>query len=718
MNEENLKNDEFFERTGYMASEKNVYRLQNLSCTSCAAKFEKNVRQISTVEDVQLNFGASKLTVAGDASILQLEEAGAFDGIKVFPEKQRIIKQHMPFWKKRENQTTIASLILLLAGYAVSTANGDNNWLSVGLFLAAILIGGFSLMKEGLTNLFKLEFDMSTLMTIAVIGAALIGDWAEGAVVVFLFSVSEALESYSIDKARNSITSLIEIAPTTAIVLRGSNEFEVDVEDLRIDDVILIKPGQKIAMDGEVIQGDSSVNQAAITGESVPVHKVLGDEVFAGTLNEEGAMQVRVTKLAEDTTIAKIIHLVEEAQAEKAPTQQFVDRFARYYTPAILIISLLIMIIPPLLMGGIWGEWFYKGLVVLVVGCPCALVISTPIAIVTAIGNAARNGVLIKGGIHLEETGQIKVVAFDKTGTLTEGRPEVTDVLTVSSLTEDEVLQQAASIEKFSQHPLASSIMRAAEKLPVGLLAVDQFQSITGKGAKAKIGEHLVHVGSPNLFKELHAMDEAIEQQILTLQKQGKTVMLVWSEAGLEGIIAVADQVRKSSLKVIQKLHEMGKRTVMLTGDNQSTASAIGAQLGLTEVKAELLPDQKVEMIKSLGQYGKVAMVGDGVNDAPALATANVGIAMGGAGTDTALETADIALMADDLEKLPYTIKLSSRTKQIIVQNISIALGLKVIALLLIIPGWLTLWMAVMADMGATVLVVLNSLRLMRSKIY
>ncbi|PIC66552.1 heavy metal translocating P-type ATPase [Sporosarcina sp. P21c] len=700
-----------------MASEKNVYRLQNLSCTSCAAKFEKNVRQIDTVEDVQLNFGASKLTVAGNASIVQLEEAGAFDGIKVFPEKQRIIKQHTPFWKKRENQTTIASLVLLLAGYAVSTANGDNNWLSIALFLSAIIIGGFSLMKEGLTNLFKLEFDMSTLMTIAVIGAALIGDWAEGAVVVFLFSVSEALESYSIDKARNSITSLIEIAPTTATVLRGNNEFEVDVEDLRIDDVILIKPGQKIAMDGEVIQGDSSVNQAAITGESVPVHKVLGDEVFAGTLNEEGAMHVRVTKLAEDTTIAKIIHLVEEAQAEKAPTQQFVDRFARFYTPAILVISLLIMIIPPLLMGGVWGEWFYKGLVVLVVGCPCALVISTPIAIVTAIGNAARNGVLIKGGIHLEETGQIKVVAFDKTGTLTEGRPEVTDVLTVSSLTEDQIVQRAASIEKFSQHPLASSIMRAAKKLPLGLLPVHQFQSITGKGAKAVIGEHLVHVGSPKLFREMNTVEESIDQQILTLQKQGKTVMLVWSETGLEGIIAVADQVRKSSLYVIQKLHEMGKKTVMLTGDNQSTALAIGAQLGLTEVKAELLPDQKVEMIKSLSQYGKVAMVGDGVNDAPALATANIGIAMGGAGTDTALETADIALMADDLEKLPYTIKLSSRTKQIILQNISIALGLKVIALLLIVPGWLTLWMAVMADMGATVIVVLNSLRLMKNNI-
>ena len=715
-------NEEFdyrmnFERTGYMAPTKNVYRLQNLSSTSCAAKFEKNVRQIASVEDVQLNFGASKLTVAGDASILQLEQAGAFDGIKVFPEKQRMVKQHESFWKKRENQTTIASLVLLLAGYAVSTANGDNTWLSIALFLAAIAIGGFSLIKEGLMNLTKLEFDMSTLMTIAVIGAALIGDWAEGAVVVFLFSVSEALESYSIDKARNSIASLIELAPTTAIVLRNNQEFEVDVEDLGISDVILIKPGQKIAMDGEVIQGDSSVNQAAITGESLPVHKVLGDEVFAGTLNEEGAMQVRVTKLAEDTTIAKIIHLVEEAQAEKAPTQQFVDRFAKYYTPAILVISLLIMVIPPLVTGGLWAEWFYKGLVVLVVGCPCALVISTPIAIVTAIGNAARNGVLIKGGIHLEETGQVKVVAFDKTGTLTEGRPEVTDIITVSSLTENELLQQAASIEKFSQHPLATSIIRAAAKVQGSLLEVDQFQSITGKGAKGVLAGRLVHVGSPNLFREMHTAEAVVEQQILTLQQQGKTVMLVWSEAGLDGMIAVADQVRKGSLQVIQKLHEMGKKTVMLTGDNQSTADAIGAQLGISEVKAELLPDQKVEMIKSLAQYGKVAMVGDGVNDAPALATANIGIAMGGAGTDTALETADIALMADDLGKLPYTIKLSSRTKQIILQNISIALGLKVIALLLIIPGWLTLWMAVMADMGATVIVVLNSLRLMRNRL-
>ncbi|MEK4024044.1 heavy metal translocating P-type ATPase [Sporosarcina sp. FSL W7-1283] len=701
-----------------MATEKNVYRLQGLSCTSCAAKFEKNIRQIDTVEDVQLNFGASKLTVDGDVSILQLEKAGAFDGIKVFPEKQRNTKQHIPFWLKRENQTTLVSLVLLLAGYGVSAANGQNNWLSIVLFALAILIGGYSLMKEGLLNLSKLEFDMSTLMTIAVIGAALIGDWAEGAVVVFLFSVSEALESYSIDKARNSISSLMEIAPTTATVLRNGVEYEVEVEELMINDVILIKPGQKIAMDGEVIQGNSSVNQSAITGESVPVHKVLGDEVFAGTLNEEGSMQVRVTKLAEDTTIAKIIHLVEEAQAEKAPTQQFVDRFAKYYTPAILAISVLIMVIPPLAMGGLWSDWFYKGLVVLVVGCPCALVISTPIAIVTAIGNAARNGVLIKGGIHLEETGQIKVIAFDKTGTLTEGRPEVTDVISVSAVAEAELLKQAASIERFSQHPLATAIMRAAGKLSNDLLEVEDFQSITGKGAKGLLGGRLVYVGSPNLYKEMDRLEESFEQRILELQRQGKTVMLVWSEAGLDGMIAVADQVRKSSLSVIQKLHQMGiRKTVMLTGDNQSTASAIGQQLGLSEVKAELLPHEKVAMIKSMRQYGKVAMIGDGVNDAPALASANIGIAMGGAGTDTALETADIALMADDLEKLPYTINLSMRTKQIILQNISIALGLKVIALLLIIPGWLTLWMAVMADMGATVIVVLNSLRLMRSRV-
>lgn len=701
-----------------MSENQNVYQLQNLSCTNCAAKFEKNIREIPTVEDVKLNFGASKITVAGEASIEQLERAGSFDGIRVYPEKQRIVDKKVPFWKKRENQTTMISFLFLIAGYISSTQAGEEHAMTIGLFALAILIGGFSLFKEGLGNLVKLQFDMATLMTVAVIGAAIIGEWGEGAVVVFLFAISEALETYSMDKARNSIRSLMDIAPNTAIIKRGSQELEVDVDDIRIGDIMVIKPGQKLAMDGEVAKGASSINQAAITGESVPVHKAIGDEVFAGTLNEEGALEVRVTKRSEDTTIAKIIHLVEEAQAERAPSQQFVDKFAKYYTPAILVISLLVAVLPPLLFGGEWSEWVYRGLAVLVVGCPCALVISTPVAIVTAIGNAARNGVLIKGGIHLEETGRLNVIAFDKTGTLTQGTPEVTDIVSLSDMSVDEVLETAASIEKLSQHPLASAILRKAEKSNINLTEVKNFQSITGKGAKAEIHNQTYYIGSPNLFAETLKMSSDIQKEVEALQAVGKTVMLLGSSDEVKGYIAVADQIRSSSSTIIQKLYDLGiQKTIMLTGDNQLAANAIGNQLNLTEVKSDLMPEDKLATIKSLReQFGKVAMVGDGVNDAPALASSTVGIAMGGAGTDTALETADIALMADDLDKLPYTIGLSRKTLTIIYQNVAFALGLKVLALLLIIPGWLTLWMAIFADMGATLIVVLNSLRLMKSK--
>ncbi|MFC3210718.1 heavy metal translocating P-type ATPase [Planomicrobium okeanokoites] len=701
-----------------MSENQNVYQLQNLSCTNCAAKFEKNIREIPTVEDVKLNFGASKITVAGEASIEQLERAGSFDGIRVYPEKQRIIEKKDPFWKKRENQTTFVSLLFLIFGYISSVQVGEEHAMTIGLFALAILIGGFSLFKEGFKNLATLQFDMTTLMTIAVIGAAAIGEWGEGAVVVFLFAISEALETYSMDKARNSIRSLMDIAPNTAIIRRGAQELEVDVDDIQIGDIMVIKPGQKLAMDGEVAKGASSINQAAITGESVPVHKAIGDEVFAGTLNEEGALEVRVTKKSEDTTIAKIIHLVEEAQAERAPSQQFVDKFAKYYTPAILVISMLVAVLPPLLFGGEWSEWIYRGLAVLVVGCPCALVISTPVAIVTAIGNAARNGVLIKGGIHLEETGRLNVIAFDKTGTLTQGTPEVTDIISLSDMSVDEVLETAASIEKLSQHPLASAILRKAEKSNINLTEVENFQSITGKGAKAEIHNQTYYIGSPNLFTETLKMSSDIQKEVEALQAVGKTVMLLGSRDEVKGYIAVADQIRSSSSTIIQKLYDLGiQKTVMLTGDNQLAANAIGKQLNLTDVKSDLMPEDKLATIKSLReQFGKVAMVGDGVNDAPALASSTVGIAMGGAGTDTALETADIALMADDLNKLPYTIGLSRKTLKIIYQNVAFALGLKVLALLLIIPGWLTLWMAIFADMGATLIVVLNSLRLMKSR--
>ncbi|MGG3449975.1 heavy metal translocating P-type ATPase [Domibacillus aminovorans] len=701
-----------------MSETKNEYRLQGLSCTSCAAKFEKNIRDIQTVKDVQLNFGASKIAIVGEASVEQLEAAGAFDGIKVYLANEKRKEEKIPFWQKRENKKSMVSLAFLVFGYASSSTIGEDSPATILIFALSILIGGFALFKVGLKNLTKLQFDMKTLMTVAIIGAAIIGEWGEGAVVVFLFAVSEALESYSMEKARQSIRSLMDIAPDTAIIKRGKNEFEVDVEDIQVGDIMIIKPGQKVAMDGEVLNGQSSINQAAITGESIPVHKQTGDEVFAGSLNEEGFLEARVTKRTEDTTIAKIIHLVEEAQAERAPSQQFVDKFAKYYTPAIMMIALLVAIIPPLFMEAEWSEWIYRGLAVLVVGCPCALVISTPVAIVTAIGNAAKNGVLIKGGIHLEETGRLNVIAFDKTGTLTEGKPDVTNVVSLSDLSEKDILAIASAIEKFSQHPLASAILRKAEQENVDEYTADDFQSITGKGAKAILNETTYFIGSPTLFDEMRSIPKKIQNQIIGLQQQGKTVMLVGTEEEIKGYLAVADQVRESSLSIIQKLQKLGiEKTIMLTGDNQATGKAIGKQLGLSEVKADLMPQDKLEAIKSLReQHGKVAMVGDGINDAPALASATVGIAMGGAGTDTALETADIALMADDLEKLPYTIALSRKTLNVIKQNVTFAFGLKLLALLLIIPGWLTLWMAIFADMGATLIVVLNSLRLLKTK--
>ena len=582
----------------------------------------------------------------------------------------------------------------------------------------AIVIGGYTLFMKGLKNLSRLKFDMNTLMTIAIIGAALIGEWGEGATVVILFAISEALERYSMDKARQSIESLVDIAPKEAFIRRGNEEMLIKVEDIVVGDTMIVKPGQKLAMDGFVVKGTSTLNQAAITGESVPVTKTVDDEVFAGTLNEEGLLEVQVTKKVEDTTLSKIIHLVEEAQAERAPSQAFVDKFAKYYTPAIVMLALFIAVIPPL-FGGDWSEWIYQGLAVLVVGCPCALVVSTPVAVVTAIGNAAKNGVLIKGGIYLEETGHLKAIAFDKTGTLTKGVPAVTDILTFGG-EQNELLLITAAIEKGSQHPLASAIMRKAEEsgLKFNDVSVEEFQSITGKGVKAKVNNQMYYVGSPNFFEELHgSIPNDRKEKITELQIQGKTVMVLGTETEILSFIAVADEMRESSKEVIGKLNSMGIETVMLTGDNERTAAAIGKRVGVSDIRADLLPEDKLNFIKELrGKYQSVAMVGDGVNDAPALAASTVGVAMGGAGTDTALETADIALMSDDLSKLPYTIKLSRRALMIIKQNITFSLAIKLLALLLVVPGWLTLWIAIFADMGATLIVTLNSLRLLKVK--
>ncbi|AGX03195.1 cadmium-transporting ATPase [Bacillus sp. NRRL B-14911] len=598
--------------------------------------------------------------------------------------------------------------------------NGEESLFSALAYAASIAIGGCRLFITGLKNLFRLQFDMRTLMTIAVIGAAFIGEWGEGATVVILFAISEALETYSMDKARQSIRTLMDISPREALIRRGNQELMVEVEDIQLGDIMIVKPGQKIAMDGTVDKGLSSVNQAAITGESVPVSKTKGDEVFAGTINEEGVLEIKVTKRVEDTTIAKIIHLVEEAQAERAPSQAFVDRFAKYYTPIIIVVAFGAAVVPPLFFGADWSEWIYQGLAVLVVGCPCALVISTPVAIVTAIGNAAKNGVLIKGGIHLEEMGGIKALAFDKTGTLTKGSPAVTDFIPSPGTDSKQLLSAVAALENGSRHPLASAIMKKAEQegLDYQNIEVEDFASITGKGIKGKIGGETCYVGSPNLFDEVlqNGIPEELRTVILDLQNQGKTVMAAGTPAGIMGVIAVADVLRENSRDVIQKLHALGiEKTIMLTGDNLGTAKAIGVQAGVTDIKAELLPADKLSYIKDLREkYKRAGMVGDGVNDAPALAASTVGIAMGGAGTDTALETADIALMADDLGKLPFTVKLSKKAMTIIKQNITFSLGIKLVALLLVIPGWLTLWIAIFADMGATLIVTLNGLRLLR----
>lgn len=692
------------------------YRVQRFDCIECATKFEKNVKKLEGVLDTKVNFGASKITVTGNITIEALEKAGAFGHLKVRDEAEQIV-EHEPFWKQKENVKVYISAILLVISWIIGTQYGEQSLVPTIGFLTAILIGGYSLFLEGFKNLILLDFDMDTLMTIAIIGAAGIGKFEEGATVVILFAISEALESYSADKARQSIQSLMKMAPKETLIRRNDQELIVSADEVQIGDLMIVKPGQKLAMDGVVIKGTSTLNQSSITGESVPVTKSVDDEVFAGTLNEEGLLEVKVTKRVEDTTLSKIIHLVEESQAEKAPSQTFVDRFAKVYTPAIIIFAVLLAVVPPLFMGASWGDWIYRGLALLVVGCPCALVISTPVAIVTAIGNAARNGVIIKGGIHLEEAGSLKVIAFDKTGTLTRGVPEVTDVVTFKE-NEKDMITLAAALEKGSQHPLGSAIVKKAEEegLKFNDIAIGDFQSITGRGVRARVNGNLYYAGSPKLFEETlpNGVEKSIHEQIETLQKQGKTVMVFGTEKAILALIAVADQLRDSVKSVIQKLHRAGiEQTIMLTGDNKDTAETIGKEAGVSDIQAELLPEDKLTYIKSVrGKRQNIAMVGDGVNDAPALAEATVGIAMGGAGTDAALETADIALMSDDLTKLPYTIKLSRKALTIIKQNVTFSLAIKALSILLIFPGWLTLWIAILADVGATIMVTLNSLRL------
>lgn len=662
----------------------------------------------------QLNPTTGKLRVDGDIHLGAIRREGRKENytIKTAEEAAGPAEDRGTDW---ELVRTVVAGVALTVGYGAELLHLPSN-VSVGIFAVTIVVGGFGNFRKAARSLPSLDFNMSVLMSVAVIGAALIGAWGEGAVVAFLYSASELLEGWTMGRARRSIRDLMDIAPKTARVETATGLREVPVEEILVGDVIVVPPGEKLAMDGRVLSGVSAIDEASITGESVPAEKYPGDDVYAGTLNTDGALRVEVTKLVKDTTIARIVHLVEEAQTHKAPSQAFVERFAAVYTPVVLALAGGLALLPPLLFQAAWEPWIYRGLALLVVSCPCALVVSTPVAIVSAISNAARHGVLIKGGIHLEQLGTVKAIAFDKTGTLSAGRPVVTDVFPTDSIEPDRLLAVAASLEAHSEHPLAKAIVEAAAARGLATTEVSDFRALTGLGASATVEEMAVRIGNMRLFADSPVLT-AVGDQLLDLQSQGKTAMIVASGEHALGVIAVADRLRDETRAAVAALKRNGiAHTIMITGDNRPTAAAIAAQAGVDEYYAELLPEDKVDQVKRLlERYGQVAMVGDGVNDAPALATATVGIAMGGAGSDTALETADVALMADDLTKLPFTMALSRRSLWIIKQNIAFSLAIKFIAVALVFPGWLTLWLAILSDMGASLLVTLNGMRLLSS---
>lgn len=694
-----------------------LFAVNGITCLDCAAKFEQAVKKLPGVHKASLNVMAGKLTVEGVVDLEVLRQLGRTENYSITPMKQQC-KMNVPKGTfQMDFYRALGAAVALFVAYGLER-NSFLPQIFVTCYVLATVLGGWKNFINAVHALARGRFNMSVLMGIAVLGAFAIGQYEEGAVVAFLFSISEILEAWTLGKARHSIRQLMDIVPKVARIRRGAEELEVVVEDIHIGDVMMIYPGEKIAMDGIILSGQSAVNQASVTGESLPIDKVAGNEVYASTFNTYGFLEVKVTKLVQDSTISRMIQLVEEAQQNRAPLQNFVERFAAIYTPAVFILAVGIMIIPPLFFHYAWAEWIYRGLALLVVACPCALVISTPVAIVSAISNAARQGVLIKGGIYLEQVGSLGAIAFDKTGTLTKGRPIVTDVLPLHGGSKEELLSWAASLEAKSEHPLGAAIVKSAKQQGCLISKVEIFSALAGRGIEGVIQGETIYIGNQQFFRELNISIESCLKLIEDLQAAGKTAMIMATKQRLLGILAVADEVRETAVLAQAELKQAGiHHTIMLTGDNASVAQSISAQIGLDEYQAELLPEDKAAVMKKLlERYGKVAMIGDGVNDAPSLAVATVGIAMGGAGTDTALETADIVLMNDDLLKLPFAVQLSRKTLTIIRQNIGFALGVKLLAVLAVFPGWLTLWLAIMADMGATLIVTLNSMRLLKVK--
>lgn len=612
-----------------------------------------------------------------------------------------------PSWK------LIVGGVLALAAELAALAYGDSSASAVVLALAAIVLAGLDTYRKGLAALRRFNLNINALMTVAVTGAAILGQWPEAAMVIVLFSIAEMIEEKSLDRARRAIESLMAMAPEMATVQQGTAWQAVPAATVAVGAIVRVRPGERIALDGTVTAGSSAVDQAAITGESVPVDKQVGNPLFAGTINQNGELLYQVTAKADDSTLARIIRAVQEAQASRAPTQRFVDTFARGYTPAVFAAAVAIAVLPPLLTGADWLTWVYRALVLLVIACPCALVLSTPISVVSGLTAAARRGILVKGGLHLEQGHRLKVLALDKTGTLTQGRPVLTDVQALKG-SEEEVLALAVALSSRSDHPVSRAIAARGEGT---LQEVSDFQALQGRGVEGRIDNERYRLGNHRLVEASQACSPELEAKLDALEAQGKTaVVLVRGNVPI-GIFALADQVRAESVEAVAQLKRLGIRPVMLTGDNRHTAEAIARQVGIEDVRSELMPQDKLRAIEELSANGTVVgMVGDGINDAPALAKAHIGFAMGAAGTDTAIETADVALMDDDPRKLAEFVDLSRATRAVLWQNIALALGIKVVFLALAVVGEATLWMAVFADMGGSLLVVFNGLRLLRHR--
>lgn len=621
-----------------------------------------------------------------------------------------------PPWRNLQVVTSALSGLLLALGFFGSML-GLSPLLETGLYLLAVVIGGWYFIREGIETLLEeRQIGIEILMAIAAVTAGLLGQWAEAAMLVFLYSISEAAEGYTQERSRHAIRALMDLAPKTALVLRNNKETVIPVEELLVDDIFIVRPGEAVATDGEIIAGHSSLNQAPVTGESVPVEKNIGDRVFAATLNGEGALTIRVAKTTADNTLARIIQLVEEAQSSKGKSQRFIERFGHRYSPAILAVGVLLAVMPPTFFAQEWQEWLTRATVFIVAAAPCELVISIPITLVAAIGTAGRNGILIKGGVHLENLAKVRVIALDKTGTLTLGKPQVSKIITFNGVTEKQLIARAAALESRSQHPLASAIINYAADQNIHVTPAENFQSLTGAGAKGQINDETVYIGKPDLFTGMGIDLVPMHAQIRELQQAGNTVILLGTEQQVQGLIAVMDPLRAGVADAINELRKAGiEKIIMLTGDNQLAANAIAAKAGIDEVFAELSPEDKKRKVEQLDQqYGRVAMVGDGVNDAPALAAAHVGIAMGAAGTDVALETADVALMADDLSRLPYLIRFSRRNWSVIRQNL--ILSVLVIGGLVVgaVTGVFSLPIAVVSHEISEFVVIASGLRMLR----